>query len=84
MNDIKYCTFCGEMTLVVDVRGREDGIWRRRRCPKCGDVFNTLEKKIPDPKKHRNIVTQADGLIRMIREELLRENGQIINHNSGI
>ena len=84
MNDIKYCTFCGEMTLVVDVRGREDGIWRRRRCPKCGDVFNTLEKKIPDPKKHRNIVTQADGLIRMIQEELLRENGQIINHNSGI
>lgn len=41
---VKTCVDCGTKTLVIDSREQENGsIWRKRRCPKCGFIFTTIE-----------------------------------------
>ena len=37
------CPVCGEKTIVLDSRPREDCVRRRRKCTDCGYVFVTLE-----------------------------------------
>jgi transcriptional regulator NrdR family protein len=37
------CPVCGEKTIVLDSRPREDCVRRRRKCTDCGYVFITIE-----------------------------------------
>lgn len=37
------CAKCSVDTMVADSRRIGGGVWRRRRCPSCGDRFTTRE-----------------------------------------
>lgn len=37
------CPVCGGKTAVIDSRGREDEVTRRRECQECGHRFATIE-----------------------------------------
>ena len=41
-----FCVNCGKKTSVKDSRTDNDGVLRRRTCPKCGHTMYTLEIEI--------------------------------------
>lgn len=73
-HNVKYCPMCMNITQVVDVRDKDRELMRRRKCPKCGHRFTTIEMMYEEVEDKKRVLTLADRLIREVKRQILEEN----------
>ena len=76
------CIQCGENTQVTNSRlqRRNNHIWRRRRCTRCGSVFTTSE--VPDYGKAWRVHSPSGRLTAFSRDKLLLSLYDSCQHRS--
>ena len=64
-----YCTKCGAVTRVVTSARNDDGYYRYRKCPKCGQKVYTVEMYTSDKvvKRHLSQKTKENNLRRWMK-----------------